>query len=154
MSVGGGQQVDEHSDSLTRARQAYAAQDWATAASHFVEACLRKGSSGSSAAARVGTTEPSSWPRMTICEAVSANRGDEQPIAIVSGGNASAIPCCYRPQLCASTSTASFLNLCQLATQLIRVELVTEGVLDGNCLPPLSHGLAEPIGEAQDITQR
>jgi hypothetical protein len=35
LSVGGGQQVDEHSDSLTRARQAYAAQDWATAASHF-----------------------------------------------------------------------------------------------------------------------
>jgi DNA-binding NarL/FixJ family response regulator len=35
LSVGGGQQVDEHSDSLTRARQAYAAQDLATAASHF-----------------------------------------------------------------------------------------------------------------------
>jgi len=35
LSVGGGQQVDEHTDNLTPARQAYAAQDWATAASHF-----------------------------------------------------------------------------------------------------------------------
>ena len=35
LSVGGGHQVDEHTDNLTRAQQAYAAQDWATAASHF-----------------------------------------------------------------------------------------------------------------------
>jgi len=33
--VGGGQQVDEHTDNLTPARQAYAAQDWAAAASQF-----------------------------------------------------------------------------------------------------------------------
>jgi hypothetical protein len=35
LSVGGGQRVDQHSDSLTRARQAHMAQDWPTAASHF-----------------------------------------------------------------------------------------------------------------------
>jgi DNA-binding NarL/FixJ family response regulator len=35
LSVGGGQQVDAHTDNLTRARQAYVAQDWATAASYF-----------------------------------------------------------------------------------------------------------------------
>ena len=35
LSGGGGQRVDEHTDNLTKARQAYAAQDWATAASHF-----------------------------------------------------------------------------------------------------------------------
>jgi DNA-binding NarL/FixJ family response regulator len=33
--IGGGQRVDEQSDKLTQARQAYAARDWATAASHF-----------------------------------------------------------------------------------------------------------------------
>ena len=33
--VGGGLRLDEHTDNLTLARQAYAAQDWATAASHF-----------------------------------------------------------------------------------------------------------------------
>jgi DNA-binding NarL/FixJ family response regulator len=35
LSVGGGQQVDEHTGNLTRARQAYAARDWETAASQF-----------------------------------------------------------------------------------------------------------------------
>ena len=35
LSVGGGQRMDKHTDNLTQARQAYAAQDWATAASHF-----------------------------------------------------------------------------------------------------------------------
>src|SRR5688572_12898721 len=35
LTVGGGQRLDDHPDSLTRARQAYAAQDWATAASQF-----------------------------------------------------------------------------------------------------------------------
>jgi DNA-binding NarL/FixJ family response regulator len=35
LSVGGGQRLDEHTHTLSRARQAYAAQDWATAASHF-----------------------------------------------------------------------------------------------------------------------
>jgi len=35
LSVGGGHQVDQHTDNLTRARQAHAAQDWATAASRF-----------------------------------------------------------------------------------------------------------------------
>ena len=35
LSVGGGQWVYEHPDNLTEARRAYAAQDWATAASHF-----------------------------------------------------------------------------------------------------------------------
>src|SRR5919106_1206427 len=35
LSVGGGQRVDEHTDSLTQARESYAARDWATAASRF-----------------------------------------------------------------------------------------------------------------------
>jgi DNA-binding CsgD family transcriptional regulator len=35
LSVGGGQPVDEHTHDVTQARQAYAAQDWASAASHF-----------------------------------------------------------------------------------------------------------------------
>jgi DNA-binding NarL/FixJ family response regulator len=35
LSIGGGQQLDEHTDNLTLARQAYTAHDWATAASHF-----------------------------------------------------------------------------------------------------------------------
>jgi hypothetical protein len=35
LSVGGGQRLDEHTRTLSRARQAYAAQDWATAASQF-----------------------------------------------------------------------------------------------------------------------
>ena len=34
-ALGGGRRVDEHTDNLTPARQAYAAQDWATAAAHF-----------------------------------------------------------------------------------------------------------------------
>jgi DNA-binding NarL/FixJ family response regulator len=35
LSVNEGRQVDEHRDSLTRARRAYAAQDWRSAAAHF-----------------------------------------------------------------------------------------------------------------------
>jgi len=35
LSVGGGQRLDEHTHNLSQARQAYVAQDWATAASHF-----------------------------------------------------------------------------------------------------------------------
>jgi DNA-binding NarL/FixJ family response regulator len=35
LSIGGGQQLDEHTDYLKLARQAYTAHDWATAASHF-----------------------------------------------------------------------------------------------------------------------
>ncbi len=35
LSVDEGRQVDQHADSLTRARRAYAAQDWRSAAAHF-----------------------------------------------------------------------------------------------------------------------
>jgi DNA-binding NarL/FixJ family response regulator len=35
LSVGGGERVDAHTDNLSQARQAYAAHDWADAASHF-----------------------------------------------------------------------------------------------------------------------
>jgi DNA-binding NarL/FixJ family response regulator len=35
LTVDGGQRVDEHTDSLTQAREAYAARDWATAATRF-----------------------------------------------------------------------------------------------------------------------
>jgi DNA-binding NarL/FixJ family response regulator len=35
LSVNEGRQVDEHRDNLTRARRAYAAQDWRSAAAHF-----------------------------------------------------------------------------------------------------------------------
>ena len=35
MSVDGGRQVDEHGDILTRARRAYAAKDWRSAAARF-----------------------------------------------------------------------------------------------------------------------
>src|SRR4030095_4324636 len=35
LSVDEGQQVDEHGDTLTRARRAYAAQDWRSAAARF-----------------------------------------------------------------------------------------------------------------------
>jgi DNA-binding NarL/FixJ family response regulator len=35
LSVGGGQRLDEHAQHVSEARQAYAAQDWATAARHF-----------------------------------------------------------------------------------------------------------------------
>ena len=35
LTVDGGQPVDEHTDSLTQARTAHAARDWATAAAHF-----------------------------------------------------------------------------------------------------------------------
>ena len=35
LTVDGGRRVDEHTDSLTQARKAHAARDWATAAAHF-----------------------------------------------------------------------------------------------------------------------